>query len=92
MVRVLWYRKVDAIIDVKLGDSDLYMYKYEPMTVLLSRRENIKKDKHGKHCHNQRNVFSSFVISVDGMIGRESLVVLYQLIQVMAGKREEPLS
>ena len=54
MIRGLWDCQVDAIIDVKLGDSDADTYKYKPMTSLLSRWENIEKDKHGKHCHNQR--------------------------------------
>ena len=51
----------------------------------------IKKNKHGKHCHDQEKYFSPFVLSVDRMLGREALVILYQLIQVMAEKREEPL-
>ena len=88
-IRDLWDRQVDAIIDVKLVDSDAYTYKYEPMRSLLVRWEKIKKDKHGKHCQDQRKHFLSFVLSVDGMIGREVLVVLSQLIQAMADKRKE---
>ena len=57
MIPGLWYRQVNDIIGVKLGDADADTYKYEPMTVLLSRRENIKKDKHGKHCYDQRIFF-----------------------------------
>ena len=79
MVRGLWVRQVDAISDVRLGDADAYSYKYEPMTVLLARWEKIKKNMHGKHCHNRRIHFSLFVLSVDGMLGREALVVLSQL-------------
>ena len=36
--------------------------------------------------------FSLFVLSVDGMLGREALVVIYPLSRVMAEKREEHLS
>ena len=43
MIPGLWYRQVNAIIGVKLGDADADTYKYEPMTVLLSRWEKIKK-------------------------------------------------
>ena len=88
-IQVLWDRQVDAIIGVKLGYADAYTYKYEPMTSLLARWENIKKDKHGKRCNEQYKHFSPFVLSVDGMIGRESLVVLYQFSQFMADKSEE---
>ena len=75
-----------AIIDVKLGDADTDSYKYEPMAALLARWETIKKDKNGKHCHDQRKNFSPFVLSVDGMLGREALGVLLPLIRVMAKK------
>ena len=37
MIQGLWDCQVDTIIDVKLGDSDTDMYKYEPMTALLAR-------------------------------------------------------
>ena len=60
MIQGLWDSQVDAIIDVKLGDADADTYKYEQMTSLLARWEKINKDKHGKHCHNQRNFFCLF--------------------------------
>ena len=49
MIQGLWDRQFDAIIDVKLGDANAGTYKYDPMTSLLARWENINKDKHGKH-------------------------------------------
>ena len=80
MIRGLWDRQVDAIIDaiidVKLGDTDVYPHKYEPMLALLAWWETIKTGKHSKHCHDQQKYFSPFVLSVDGMLGREALVVL----------------
>ena len=87
MVQGLWCCQVDDIIDVKIGDADVYLYNYEPMTALLYRWEKIKKYKHSKNCHDQQKCFSPFVISVDGILGREALVVLSQLSQVMAEKR-----
>ena len=80
MIRDLWDIQVNSIIDVKFGASDEDTYKYNPMTSILARWEKIKKDKHGKHCHDQRKHFSPFVLSADRMLGREALVVLYQLI------------
>ena len=56
-----------------------------------ARWEKIKKDKHGKRCHNQRKHFSPFVLSVEGMVGREALFLLSQLSWVMVEKMEEPL-
>ena len=84
MIQGLWVCQVDAIVEVKLGDADADTYKYDPMTSLLARWENIKKDEHGKHCHDQRKQFLPFVLSVEGILGREALVVLSQLSRVMA--------
>ena len=91
IIQGLWGCQFDAIIDVKLGDADADMYKYEPMISLLARWENINKDNHSKHCNDQRKYFSPFVLLVDGMIGREALAVLSQMSQFMSEKREEPL-
>ena len=79
MIQVLWYCQVDAINNVKLGDSDRDTYKYKPMTSLLARWEKIKKYKHGKHCHDQQKYFFPFPLSVDGIPGSEALVVRSQL-------------
>ena len=49
------------------------------MDKLLAFWEKVNKDKYGKHCHEQRKYFSLFVLSVDGMIGKEALVVLTNL-------------
>ena len=76
VIQGLWDCQVDAIIDVKLGDADADTYKYEPMTALLARWEKIKKEKQGKHCHNQQKHFLPFVFSVDRMLGREALVMI----------------
>ena len=54
--------------------------------------EKDKKDKHSNHCHDKQKYFSPFVLSVDGMIGREELIVISQLSLVMAEKRAKPLS
>ena len=53
IIRGLWDRQTDAIINVKLGDSDTDTYKFEPMETLLDFWEKINKDKHGKHCHDK---------------------------------------
>ena len=37
MIRGLWDRQFDAIIDVNLDDADTDMYRYKPMTALLDR-------------------------------------------------------
>ena len=45
----------------------------------------------GKHCHEERQTFFPFVISVYGMLGREALVILANLSRRMAAKMDEPI-
>ena len=91
MIRSLWDRQFNAIIDVKLGDTDADTYKYDSMASLLYRWEKINKYKHSKHCHDQQ-IFFLFCLLVYGMLGNESLVVISQLSLGMAEKRKKPLS
>ena len=49
------------------------------MVTLLAWWDKIKKDKQGNDCHEQQKHFSLFVLSIDGMLGREALVVLENL-------------
>ena len=86
MVRGLWDRQVDTIIDVKIGDADSDMYKYEPTTALLTRQENIKKEKHRKHCHDQRIFFT--VCSFSGRNYREENPTLALSIEFSNGKEK----
>ena len=92
MIRGLWDCQVDTIIYFKLGDTDAETYKHKPMTKFLERWDNINKDKHGTHCNYQGKHCPLFVMSVDRLLGREALIVISQLSQVMAEKMEETLS
>ena len=76
MIQCLWDKHVESIIDVKLYDTDADKNEYEPITELLDWCQNIKRDKHGKHCNYQQKLFSYFVFSVNVMIGMEYMVVL----------------
>ena len=84
MIRGLWDRQADAIIDFKVCDADADSYRYDPRLSLLSHWETIREDKYVNHCHNQNIFFHMFVLSFKGMLGRESLLVLAQLSQTMA--------
>ena len=88
MIRLLWDRQTNAIIDIKLSNSDADSYIFEPMVALLDWWEKIKKYKHSKHCHNQQKHFSPFFFSVDGILGSKSLVVLENLSQLIAAKMD----
>ena len=63
-------------------------YKHDPMYKILDRWENQKKDNNGKHCHEQRNYFTSFILSVDGMLGNEALEILDNLSRLIVAKMD----
>ena len=88
MIQILLERKYDAIIDIKLGNVDADYYRFEPMAALLACWEKIKKDKQIKYFLNKRGGHP-FVLSVNGILGMEALVVLANLSQVMAAKMEK---
>ena len=79
MIQGLWDCQVDAIIEVKLGDSDADTYKYESMTPFLGRWE-ISINTITVSTVTTNGMFLPFVLSVDRMLGRETIFMLYQLI------------
>ena len=79
------------MIDVIFGYLDMSIYNHEPMDKILASWEKQKKDKHGKHFHEQRKHFSLFVLSVDGLLGKESLVLFANLSWLMAAKMDKTI-
>ena len=84
MIRGLCDNQVGVIIDVKLDERYIQLRTNASTPIQVG---NMNKDKHSKHCHNQRKRFSPFVLSVNGMLGREALVAISQLSRFMADKR-----
>ena len=82
-----WESQIEAIIDIRLGDADAYTWKSFIMDKLLNGWEKTKKEKNGKDCYGQQRKFSPFVLSVDGMTSKESLVVLATLSRLMAPRK-----
>ena len=76
MIQVLWYRQSDAIIDVKIGDSDADSYKYiQWQCSWISGKLSIRIGTLSTDTING-NVFLRLLFIFGGMLGRESLVVL----------------
>ena len=82
IIRGLWEIQTDAIINVIFGDSDTDTYKKEATGKLLARWEKESRYKDGNKWHEQ-GIFSTFVLLVDGMLGKENLVVLTNLRRLM---------
>ena len=58
------------------GDADAETYVKEGMDTLFPGWEQIKRDKYERHCHEKWKHFSPFILSVDGMMGKEAQVIL----------------
>ena len=80
-----------VIIAVLFEYDDAETWKKEGMCALFTRRKKKKKDKHGQKCHKQGKHCSLFVLSFDGVLGKEAQVVLATLSGLMAAKTEEPI-
>lgn len=59
---------------------------------VLEQAEKEKKKKYLKHCQDQRRDFVPFVVSTNGMIGREGQFFLKRLAAVLANKQKKQYS
>ena len=77
MIQGLLHQQAEAIIYVKLGNAEINSYKYDPMSVLLDRWETINKKITLIPVAINGKIYL-FAISIDGMLGRESLAMIAQ--------------
>jgi hypothetical protein len=59
---------------------------------VLSAHEREKKKKYLGACLEQRRHFSPFVVSTDGLLGKEAKILLRKLSAILAEKSEKPYS
>ena len=84
-IRVLWKIHTGAIIKVRFGDSDANTYKYDLMDKLLACGGS-KIWIITVNTATSNGNFSPFVLSVDGMLGKEALVILTTFSRLVAEK------
>ena len=61
-------------------------YRSKDPQAVLASQEKLKKRKYLRACLNQRRHFTPFVVSVDGLLGREAVTVLQKLSSRIAEK------
>ena len=91
LIKGLWESQTEAIIYVRFGDTDIYTYNKEVMDTLLPRWEKMKKYKNRQQYHKQRKHFLPFVLSVDGMSGKEAQDLIATFSWIVEVKIEEPI-
>jgi hypothetical protein len=92
LIRGLWEKGTDCIIDVRVTDTDAPSYIKTSPAKALETAERAKKKKHLQACLDQRRHFSPFVVSVDGLLGKEAKTILKVLASKMATKAGKPYS
>jgi hypothetical protein len=92
LVRGFWTAGTDCILDVRVTDTVSKSYcKGAPFKVLESQ-EKEKKRKYLGACLENRRHFTPFVLSVDGLLGREAKTSAKRLAVKLAGKWQKPCS
>jgi hypothetical protein len=82
----------DCILDVRVTDTDATSYALKPSDKVLEAAEKLKKKKYLQACLEQRRHFTPFVVSVDGLLGKEAKTVLKVLAARTATKSGESYS
>ena len=92
LMRGFWERGTDCIIDVRTCDVNQTSYlDREPASVIKSA-EKEKKKKYLNDCLNQRRHFTPFVVSCEGMLGKEASTFLNRLGKSLSDKWKRPYS
>jgi len=82
----------ECIVDVRVTDTDAKSYRTSSPEKVIESQEKRKKSKYLKPCHEQRRSFTPFVVSVDGLMGREAKALLKRLAHHLTDKWKKPYS
>ena len=92
LIRGFWSRGTHCVVDVRVTDTDSKAYQTrDPMKVLASQ-EKAKKNQYLEPCLHHRRHFTPFVVSTDGLMGREANYVTKRLAAILAERWNRPYS
>ncbi len=86
LIRGLWSNGTDCILDVRVTDTNAATYARKDPKEVLAKQEREKKKKYLQACLDQRRHFSPFVVSCDGLLGKEAQAVLQNLASRLSKK------
>ena len=78
-MRGFWTRDTDCIVDVRICDVNQPSCLTKNPSAITESGEVEKKRKHLNSCLKQRRHFIPFVVSYEGMMGREANSFVYRL-------------
>ena len=85
-VRGLWQSQSEALLDIRVVDTDADSYCRRPVSAVLKSAEEEKKRKYNDAVEARRGSFSPFVVSVDGFVGVEAGCILKRVAEVLGWK------
>ena len=92
LIRSFWDHATDLIVDVRITDTDAKSYKSRDPAKVLASQEREKKKKYLEPCLQRRRHFTPFVVSADGLKGKEAKAFLKRLSVLLAKKWQKPYS
>jgi hypothetical protein len=92
LFRGLWKNQHEKIIDIRVTGKDANAHKHQNPYDVLRKQEKEKKKKYLRACLDQHRSFVPFVVSTDGLIGREAKSLLKQIVLRLTAKWEQPYS
>ena len=87
--RGLWQSQSEALLDIRVIDTDAASYCHRPVCAVIKSAEEEKKRKYNEAVEARRGSFSPFVLSVDGYVGVEAGCVLRRIAEVLSRKWEK---
>jgi hypothetical protein len=93
-IRGLWQPQRDALIDIRVVDSDANSYVARRHTVaqILNSAQEEKKRKYLTACSARRADFTPFVVTCDGALGPEATRLVEELGSRLSNKWGRPYS
>jgi hypothetical protein len=92
LIRGLWTRRMDCIIDVRAIDADAKSIRSKYPTKVLAAHERERNKKYLEACLAQRRHLTLCVASTDGPFGKRANILLKKLSALLADKWEKSYS
>ena len=92
LIRGFWEGNTDCIIDVQICDVNQPSYSNRKPHNILKSAETEKKKKYLDSCLEQRRHFTPFVVSCEGLMGKEADTFISRLAKKLSLKWSRPYS
>ena len=92
LVRGLWQRGRHCVIDVRITDVNQPYQQNKNPRKILEHHAKLKKKKYLDACIKYRRDFTPFVLSTDGLVGKDAEILLKKLALHLSDKWQLPYS